>query len=179
VSISSLGTVINTTHCQCTIPNGKTAGGKTFTVKVVKNNQDVPTNDLTLTLYDPTTTKITTLTPSEVLTEEETSFTFGGNGLVNSATAVCIVTAGGKKMYLPASYQSGSLSCRLPAFKTSQSITLALSLNGIHEVGRVLTSYLFKVSVNPILYRSSFTAQGRKEKRKNSLELTSSVNKVI
>jgi hypothetical protein len=132
------GTVINKTHCQCTIPSGKTAGSRTFTVKVVKDSGDVATDDLTITLYDSTTTKITSLTPSEVLTEEDTSFTFAGNGFVDSDSAACIVTAGETKMYLPATYQRGSYSCRLPASKKSMTVTLALSLNRIHEVGDVL-----------------------------------------
>ena len=156
----SQGTVINNTHCQCTIPSGKTAGDKTFTVKVRKNNQDVATDDLTLTLYDSTTTKITTLTPSEVLTEQETYLTFGGDGFVNSDSAVCIVTAGEKKMYLPASYQSGSFTRKLPAYKTSQSITLALSLNGIHELASDVALSRTVYAVAPVVTRSEFTAAG-------------------
>ena len=135
----SPGRVINTTHCQCTIPSGKTAGSKVFTVKVVKNNGDVATDDLAITLYDSTTTKITAVTPAEVLTGEDTYFAIAGNGLIDSDTAVCIVTAGEYKMYLPASYQSGGYSCMLAAYKTSQIVTLALSLNGIHEVSDVFS----------------------------------------
>ena len=135
--VHSPGTVINNTHCQCSIPNGKTAGSKTFTVKVVKNNGDVATDNLTITLYDSATTKISALTPAEVLIEEETYFAFSGNSLVDSVDAVCIVTAGEKKMYLPASYQNGGYSCTRSAYETSQIITLALSLNGIHEVSEV------------------------------------------
>ena len=154
------GTVINNTHCQCTIPNGKTAGVKAFTVKVRKNNQDVDTDNLTIILYDSTTTKITTLTPSEVLTERETSLTFGGDGFVNSDSAVCMVMAGEKKMYLPASYQSGSFSCTLPAYKTSQSITLALSLNGIHELASDVVLFRTVYAVAPFVTSSKFSATG-------------------
>ena len=109
-------------------------------MKVVKNNGDVASDDLTIILYDSTNTKITAVTPAEVLTEEDTYFAIAGNGLIDSDTAVCIVTAGGNKMYLPASYQGGGYSCTLAAYKTSQIITLALSLNAIHEVNDVFFS---------------------------------------
>ena len=71
-----------------------------------------------------------------MLTGQDTYFTFSGNGLVNSGATVCIAKTFGKPAsYLPASYQSGNYSCRLPASKAPHDITMALSLNGVHEVG--------------------------------------------
>ena len=140
--------MINNTHCRCTIPSGKTAGNHSFTVKVRKGNNDIETDDLVITLYDSSKTKITSLTPAEALTDEETTFTFGGSELVNSPTAVCVATVGNVKRSVRASFTGGRYMCTFPAQKKSMSVSLGLSLNGVHEV-RNLSKSKARVSGRP------------------------------
>lgn len=137
MSLSLVGTKIDKTHCQCTIPGGKTAGEKILTVKVVKSTREVPTKDLKIQLYDATATKITSLSPSELFTEQEAVLMFAGNGLMDSSSAVCFVSANGKELKLKAKFQNGGYGCKAPASKQSLSASVALSLNGVHKVSDI------------------------------------------
>ena len=146
----------NRTHCQCTIPNGINAGAYVFTVKVVKNDRDVPTVQLTVTLYDSVSTKVTSLQSSEIFIAKPAEVTFGGSGLTESSTAVCMVN--GTK--IKAVFLSGSYNCTLAPFAKSQLISLALSLNGVHELPSDVSLIRTVYAPAPTLTTAQFSDTG-------------------
>ena len=109
------------------------AGDKSFTVTVVKSSVNTPTANLTITLYDPAAVKVTGVEPSEMVTKETTEVTFSGSGFdtLDSSAAVCII--GGVKK-LKATLDASTYKCTVPEFEKSLQITLALSLNGVHNL---------------------------------------------
>ena len=109
------------------------AGDKSFTVTVVKSSVNTPTANLTITLYDPAAVKVTGVEPSEMVTKETTEVTFSGSGFdtLDSSAAVCII-GGAKK--LKAVLDASTYKCTVPEFEKSLQITLALSLNGVHNL---------------------------------------------
>ena len=109
------------------------AGDKSFTVTVVKSSVNTPTANLTITLYDPAAVKVTGVEPSEMVTKETTEVTFSGSGFdtLDSSAAVCII--GGVKK-LKATLDASTYKCTVPEFENSVQITLALSLNGVHDL---------------------------------------------
>ena len=60
-------------------------------------------------------------------------YCFPGSGFIDSAAAVCVIR-GDTVDKIPATLDSGSYSCSLPAYEMAKNITVGLSLNGIHEV---------------------------------------------
>ena len=76
---------------------------------------------------------MTALAPSEMVTKETTEVTFSGSGFntLDSSYAVCIID-GTKK--LKATLVGSTYKCTLPEFEKSVQITLALSLNGVHDL---------------------------------------------
>ena len=150
------GIVGNLTHCRCSIPNGINAGTYVFTIKVVKNGVEEPTANLSIILYDSVSTKVTSLQPSEIFTAETTEVTFGGSGLTESSTAVCMVN--GTK--IKAVFLSGSYICTLGPFAKSQLISLALSLNGVHELASDVSLIRTVYARGPTLTSAQFSDTG-------------------